>query len=152
MVDVDLDQTKHLSYISARNMCTASACLSCFSCLAAQWATFNIAVYLFQAMSEFCSRCCCSLVRKRNLVITIIGQVLINIAVITVYVIDKEYFSSDYDINLFGRSLQDYDKHTINYQDIDIINNVEHTETYNGTEFSSYSRRERIAEYLDVAF
>ena len=145
VADVDLDQTKHLSYISADNMCMTSACLSWFSCLTAQWATFNIAVYSFQAMSEFCSRCCCSLVRKRIVVITIICQVLINIAVISVYVIDKEDFSSDYDY-LFDLSLQDYDKDTIDYLHINIINNVEHTETYNGTEFSSYSRRERIAE------
>ncbi len=147
MVDVDLDQTKHLSHISAHDMCMTSAWLSWFSCLTAQWATFNIAVYLFQAMREFCSRCCCSLVRKRNLVITIICQVLINLAVITVYVIeiDKKYISFGTD-SLFGLSLQDYDKDTIHYQDIDIINDVVHIEIYNTTEFSVHSRRERIVE------
>ena len=141
MVDVDLDQTKDLSYISARSMCTASACLSLFSCLTAQWATFNIAVYSFQVMSEFCSHCCYSLVRKRNLVIIIICQVLINLGIIVIIIIDLSPIIGDY-----GFSLPDYDKYTIQYQDIDVINNVVHIEIYNGTEFFSYSRRERIAE------
>ena len=141
VVDVDLDQTKHLSYVSARNMCTASACLSLFSCLAAQWVTFNIAVYSFQAMSEFCSRCCCSLVHKRNLVIIIICQVLINLMIIVIIIIDFPSTIGDYEF-----SLQDYDKHTIQYPHVDVINNVIPTEIYNGTKFSSYSRRERIAE------
>ena len=147
VADVDLDQTKHLSHISAHDMCMTSAWLSWFSCLTAQWATFNIAVYLFQAMSEFCSRCCCSLVRKRNLVIIIISQVLINLAVITVYVIDMDKKKSIFGYeSLFGLSLQDYDKDTIHYQYINTINNVEHTGTYNGTEFIGYSRRVRIVE------
>ncbi|XP_062524029.1 uncharacterized protein LOC134198634 [Corticium candelabrum] len=42
VLDVNLNQTKHLSPISARNMCMTSALLSWFTCLTAQWATFNI--------------------------------------------------------------------------------------------------------------
>ena len=57
VLDVNLNQTKHLSAISTRNMCMTSALLSWFTCLTAQWATFNIAVYSFQAISEFCTRC-----------------------------------------------------------------------------------------------
>ena len=130
VLDVNLDQTKHLSPISARNMCITSALLSLFFCLTAQWATFNIAVYSFQAKSEFCSRCCCSLVRKRNLVITIICQVLINVVIIVIYTIvyDKYAYSDFY--NLFYLKLQDYDKITDN----------------DWTEVSIYSRRERIVQ------
>ena len=111
VVDVYLDQRKHLSRITARNMCMTSAFLSSFSCLTAQWATFNIAVYSFQAMSEFCSRCCCSLVRKRNLVITIICQVLINVVIIVSYTIGFciYVFRSDIDV-MFGVRLQYFDK------------------------------------------
>ncbi len=111
VLDVHLDQTKHLSSISAGNMCMTSAWLSWFSCLTAQWATFNIAVYSFQAMSKFCSRCCCSLVYKRNLVITIICQVLINVVII---VIDTIVFDKYDHSDLFDLPLQDYDKYTRN--------------------------------------
>ena len=131
VLDVNLDQTKHLSSISAGNMCMTSAWLSWFSCLTAQWATFNIAVYSFQAMSKFCSRCCCSLVYKRNLVITIICQVLINVVIIAIdtIVFDK-YDHSD----LFDLPLQDYDKYTRN----DVFSNW--------TEVRIYSRHARIAQ------
>ena len=127
VVDVHLDQTKHLSHSSARNMCLTSGWLSWFSCLTAQWATFNIAVYSFQALSGFCSRCCCSLVRKRNLVIAIICQVLINIAVISLYVmISYEGVFPDYIDSLFGLTLQHYRKDNV--------------------QFNIYSKRERITE------
>ena len=127
MVDVDLDQTKHLSYTSARNMCLTSGWLSWFSCLTAQWATFNIAVYSFQALSGFCSRCCCSLVRKRNVVIAIICQVLISLAVIILFMtIDYGGMFGSYIDSLFGLALQDY------YKDKD--------------QFYIYSKRERITE------
>ena len=113
MLDVNLNQTKHLSPISARNMCMISAWLSLFCCLTAQWATFNIAVYSFQAMSELSSRCCCSLVHKRNLII--ICQVLINVVIIVIYTIvyDKYANYSDLD-DLFDLQLHDYDKNTDN--------------------------------------
>ena len=65
VVGVDLYKTKHLSQIFAHYMCLTSGSLSVLSCFLAQLATLNIAVYSFQAMSEFCSRCCCSLVYKR---------------------------------------------------------------------------------------
>ncbi|XP_062523978.1 uncharacterized protein LOC134198577 isoform X1 [Corticium candelabrum] len=112
VVDVYLEQRKHLSSTTARNMCMTSAFLSLFSCLTAQWTTFNIAVYSFQAMSEFCSRCCCSLVRKRNLVITIICQVLINVVIIVSYTIGFYIyvFRSDIDA-MFGLIFQDFDKY-----------------------------------------
>ena len=115
MLNVNLNQTKHLSPISARNMCMISAWLSLFCCLTAQWATFNIAVYSFQAMSEFCSRCCCSLVHKRNLVITIICQVLINVVIIVIYTIVYDKYANYSDLNdLFDLQLHDYDKNTDN--------------------------------------
>ena len=112
VLDVNLEQTNHLSPNSARNMCMTSAALSWFSCLSAQWATFNIAVYSFQAMSEFCSRCCCSLVHKRNLVITIICQVLINVGIIVIFmIVVRKYGDSDIS-GFFDLSLQSYDKNT----------------------------------------
>ena len=126
MVDVNLDQTKHLSPTTARNMCMTSAFLSWLSCFTAQWAIFDIAVYSFQAMSEFCSRCCCSLVRKRNLIITIICQVLISLVMISVYTFSYDNFSIDY---LFALRLQDHN-YTDTGDDAVIV----------------YSRRERITE------
>ena len=133
VLDVNLDQTKHLSPISARNMCTTSAWLSLFSCLTAQWATFNIAVYSFQAMSDFCSRCCCSLVHKRSLVITIICQVLINVVITLICMIENDNYRDASDA-LFDLSLQDYVKRTGN-------------DSYsNWTDVNIYSRRERIAQ------
>ena len=112
VVDVYLEQTKHLSPTTARNMCMTSAFLSLFSCLTAQWATFNIAVYLFQAMSEFCSRCCCSLVRKRNLIITIICQVLINVVIIVSYTIGFYIYGFRSDIDaMFGLIFEDFDNY-----------------------------------------
>ena len=84
---VNLDETQNLSQTSSRSMCMASALLSWLSCSTAQWTIFNIAVYLFQAISECCSRCCCSLVRKGNLVIAIIFQGLMNVLVI-MYMLD----------------------------------------------------------------
>ena len=135
VLDVNLDQTRHLSPISARNMCMSSALLSWFSCLTAQWATFNIAVYSFQALSEFCSRCCCSLVHKRNLVITIICQVLINVAIIVIYTIVFDVYYSDI-FELFDLSLQDYDKNTNTYNDF----------PPHQTKLFIFSRHERIAE------
>ena len=134
VLDASLDQTKHLSPIFARNMCMTSALLSWFSCLTAQWATFNIAVYSFQAMNESCSGCCCSLVYKRNLVITIICQVLINVVIIVIYTIvyDKYAYSDFY--NLFYIKLQDYDLNT----DKNLFPNV--------TQVLRHSRRERIAQ------
>ena len=137
VLDVNLDQTKHLSPISARNMCMISAWLSLFCCLTAQWATFNIAVYSFQAMSVFCSRCCCSLVHKRNLAITIICQVLITMLVIVIYgIVYDKYFKYNYPhINdLFDLPLQDHDK---------IIDN---DFSSNWTQFRIYSKRKRIAQ------
>ena len=132
VLDVNLDQTKHLSPNSARNMCMTSAWLSWFSCLTAQWATFNIAVYSFQAMSEFCSRCCGSLVYKRNLVITIICQVLINVVIIVIFMIlVHKYAESDY---FFDLSLQNYDKNTDN----DFFSNR--------TEVTIDTKRERIEQ------
>ena len=134
VLDVNLNQTNHLSPISARNVCMTSALLSWFTCLTAQWATFNIAVYSFQAMSEFCSRCCCSLVHKRNLFITIICQVLINVVMIVVYITvacNYSYVGID---ELFDLQLQDYDKTTNN----DVSSNW--------TEATLYSRRVRIAQ------
>ena len=134
VLDVNLNQTKHLSPISARNMCMTSALLSWFTCLTAQWATFNIALYSFQAISEFCSRCCCSLVHKRSLVITIICQVLINVVMIVVYItVLLNYYFHGID-KLFDLQLQDYDKNTNN----DVSSNW--------TEVTLNSRRERIAQ------
>ena len=129
VLDVNLNQTKHLSPISARSMCMTSALLSWFTCLTAQWATFNIAVYSFQALSEFCSRCCCSLVRKRNLVIAIILQAMFNVVITVVYTIVFHKYD-DYDF--FDLQLQDYDNHTGSSLE------------YNFTEVTIYSRRERI--------
>ena len=134
VLDVNLNQTKHLSPISTRNVCMTSALLSWFTCLTAQWAIFNIAVYSFQAMSEFCSRCCCSLVHKRNLVITIICQVLINVVMIVVYITvlrNYHYVGTD---DMFDLQLQDYDKTTNN----DVSSNW--------TVVTLNSRRERIAQ------
>ena len=134
VLDVNLNQTKHLSPISARNMCMTSALLSWFTCLTAQWTTFNIAVYSFQAISEICSRCCCSLDHKRNLVITIICQVLINVVMIVVYItVFLNYYFSGID-DTFYLPLQDYDKNTNN----DVSSNW--------TEVTLNSRRERIAQ------
>ena len=133
VLDVNLNQTKNLSPISARNMCMTSALLSWFTCLTAQWATFNITVYSFQAMSEFCSRCCCSLVHKRNLVITIICQVLINVVIVVFITVFPKYYYSGID-DMFDLQLQDYDKTTNN----DVSSNW--------TEVTLNSRRERIAQ------
>ena len=74
---------KTLEQISSTSghVCIASGCLSLFSCFTAQWATFNIADYSFDAVSEWSSRSCCSLVRKRNLLIIITFQVLLVVAV-----------------------------------------------------------------------
>ncbi|XP_062523762.1 uncharacterized protein LOC134198365 [Corticium candelabrum] len=76
-------QKKTLGQISSTSghVCIASGCLSFFSCFIAQWATFNIADYSFDAVTEWSSRSCCSLVRKRNLLIIITFQVLVVIAV-----------------------------------------------------------------------
>ena len=134
VLDVNLDQTKHLSPISARKVCMTSAWLSLFSCLSAQWATFNIAVYSFQTMSEFCSRCCCSLVHKRSLVITIICQVLINVVIIVIYMIVYDGLSYGDTEHPFDLTLQDYDEYTSN----DFFSNW--------TEVTKYSRRERFAQ------
>ena len=79
---VNLDETQNFSQIFSRSMCMTSALLSWLSCSTAQWTIFNIAVYSFQALTECCSRCCCSLVRKGNLVIAIIFQGLLNVFVI----------------------------------------------------------------------
>ena len=134
VLDVNLNQTIYLSPISARNMCMTSALLSWFTCLTAQWATFNIAVYSFQAISEFCSRCCCSLVHKRNLVITIICQVIINVVMIVVLItVFSSYDFTRFD-NIFDLQLQEYDKNTNN----DVSSNWR--------EVTLYSRRERIAQ------
>ena len=134
VLDVNLNQTNHLSPISARNVCMTSALLSWFTCLTAQWATFNIAVYSFQAMSEFCSRCCCSLVHKRNLFITIICQVLINVVMIVVYITVSWSFNSAGIHDMFDLQLQEYDKNT--YSD----------GFSNWTEVTLYSRRDHIAQ------
>ena len=76
-------QKKTLGQISSTSghVCIASGCLSLFSCFTAQWATFNIADYSFDAVSEWSFRSCCSLVRKRNLLIIITFQVLLVVAV-----------------------------------------------------------------------
>ena len=72
-----LDQQKNGERSSSIYVCFVSGCLSLLSCCTAQWTTFNIAVYSFQTLSEWCSRCCCSLLRKRNLLIAITCQVLV---------------------------------------------------------------------------
>ena len=134
VLDVNLHQIIHPSPISARNMCMTSALLSGFTCLTAQWATFNIAVYSFQAISEFCSRCCCSLVHKRNLVITIICQVLINVVMIVVFITVFPNYDYSGIVDMFYLPLQDYDKTTNN----DVSSNW--------TEVTFYSRRELIGQ------
>ncbi|XP_062523598.1 uncharacterized protein LOC134198253 isoform X2 [Corticium candelabrum] len=75
-----LGQQKHWEQVSTRYVCNTSSVLSWVSCLTAQWATFNIAVYSFQVLNGWCSRCCCSLVRKRVVVTTIIYQVVLVVA------------------------------------------------------------------------
>ncbi|XP_062523802.1 G-protein coupled receptor GRL101-like isoform X3 [Corticium candelabrum] len=67
MTESHLGQQRLWEQVSTRYVCSTSSVLSWFSCLTAQWTTFNIAVYSLQAMSGCCSRFCCSLVRTRIL-------------------------------------------------------------------------------------
>ena len=85
-------QQQQWKQVSTRHACIASSVLSCVSCLTAQLATFNIAVYLIQAINGWCSRCYCSLVRKRVVVITVICQVVFVVASILSVLTVFHYF------------------------------------------------------------
>ena len=123
-----LGQQKLWAQISTSYVCSTSALLSLFSCSTAQWATFNIALYSFQAMSGWCSRCCCSLVRKRILIITIICQIIFVIAGILSMLAVHQYFDDPF---LFVP--HEYED-VINYENNTWIQNYR------------YSRREQITE------
>ena len=66
-----------LEQISSRCVCTVSGALSLLSCCTAQWTIFIIAIYSLQTMNKWCSRCCCSLIKKRNVLIAITCQMLV---------------------------------------------------------------------------
>ena len=116
-----LRQQRLWEQVSMRYVCIASSVLSWVSCLTAQFATFNIAVYLIQAINGWCSRCYCSLVRKRVVVITIICQVIFVVASILSIFTVFHYFHLQ-----FPFAPLEYDSSWI----------------YN----ASYSRREQITE------
>ena len=95
-------------------VCTVSFWLSWFSVSTAQWATFNIAVYSFQAITKCCPGSCCSLHRKNNLVVTIVCQVLFIIACIGVsYFFDGTLIYTLYDRPLVSDS--SYDTYSSSY-------------------------------------
>ena len=96
-----LGQQRFWEQVSTSHVCITSSIMSVVSCLTAQFATFNIAVYSFQAINGWCSRCCCSIVRKRVVIITIISQVVFVVASILTLFFLSQYsgasFLSDYE-------------------------------------------------------
>ena len=128
MTESHLGQQRLWEQVSTRYVCSTSSVLSWFSCLTAQWTTFNIAVYSLQAMSGCCSRFCCSLVRTRILVITIICQVIFVVASILSMFVFSHYSSMPF---LFVPP---------EYEDVYSTNNITWIDNF------SYSRREQITE------
>ena len=121
------DQTER-SYL-----CITSAYLSWFSCSTAQWATFNIALYSCQALSDpKWWPLCFSLVRRRGLIFAITFQY---VAVVGMIVMGLATFEHSFESVWFSLPLQD----------TSLYDNIANSTFYRSTSYV-HSNSELIAE------